>query len=107
MLFVTCSFHIDSGSKHPTLKYIWETRNAERWQRLANIKMSMERNQVLMLWPGHAVLIKQTNKSAFSWMHLEFPTGTLSNSLKSFFSFYLLIYCEEEVGKSMIPSGFP
>lgn len=58
---------------------------------------------ILMLWPGHdAVLIKQTNKSAFSWMHLEFPNGSLFNSLKEFLSFYLLISYEEEVGNSCI-----
>lgn len=39
----------------------------------------------------------KTNKSTFSWMHLEFPTGSLFNSLKSFLSFCLLIYYEEEV----------
>lgn len=31
-------------------------------------------------------------------MHLEFPTGSVFNSLKSFLYFYLLIYYEEEVG---------
>lgn len=105
MLFVTCSFQIDLGSNHPTLQYIWETRNAEKWQWLANIKMSMERNQVLMLWPGHTdVLIKLTNKSAFSWsFQLE-----VTLILKSLLYFYLLNYYEEEVGHSwVIPSGIP
>lgn len=54
------------------------------------------------------MLIKQTNKHQLSWMHLEFPTGSVFNSLKSFLYFYLSIYYEEEVGTSwMIPSGFP